>query len=68
MEQSPQCERITRRVQDRYGVGPEYLWTRYPNYFVFRHPVSRKWFAGIMDVPRSRLELDGDGDVYDQIT
>ena len=54
-------------VQDRYGVGPEYLWGKHPNYAVFRHPGSRKWFGLIMDIPCGRLDLDGDGlvDVMD---
>ena len=50
-------------VQDRYGAEPEFLWKKYPGYAVFRQPASRKWFALVMDIPRSRLGLEGDGDV-----
>ncbi len=55
-----QRERIMQYVQDRYGTDPERLWAKYPNYIVYRQPASKKWFAIIMDIPRSRLELDGD--------
>lgn len=55
-----QRERIMRYAQDRYGTEPEYLWRKYPNYAIFRHPASKKWFAAIMDIPRRCLELDGD--------
>lgn len=50
-------------VQSRYGTEPEYLWAKYPNNAVFRQPASRKWFALIIDLPRSRLGLDGGGSV-----
>ncbi len=55
-----QRERIMQYVQDRYGTNPERLWAKYPDFAVYRHPASRKWFAIIMDIPRSRLGLDGD--------
>lgn len=38
MTQPSQRERIAQYIQDRYAVEPEYLWTRYPNYAVFRQP------------------------------
>ena len=58
-----QRERITKYLQDAYETEPENLWARYPTYSVFRHPLSRKWYAIIMDVPKSRLGLEGDGPV-----
>lgn len=58
-----QRERIETYIQNRYGAEPEHLWARYPNYVVFRQSASRKWFAAIMDIPRNRLGLDGDGPV-----
>lgn len=55
-----QRERLTRRLRDAYGAEPEYLWQRYPNSAAFRHPMSGKWFALVMDVPRARLGLPGE--------
>ena len=33
---------------------------QYPTYSVFRHPLSKKWYVIIMDIPGSRLGLAGD--------
>ena len=50
---------ITRYIADEYGADEEHLWARYPDYAVFRHHKSRKWFALIMDIPRNKIGLDG---------
>lgn len=47
-------------IRNEYGVDPEYLWRKYPDYAVFRHEDNQKWFAVIMNVRRSRLGLMGD--------
>ena len=62
-----QRERIMEYIESRYGADPEYLWAKYPNYVVYRQPASRKWFAIIMDIPRNRVDLEGDAliDVMD---
>lgn len=59
--ESTQRERIMRYVQDVYGTEAERLWARYPNYAVFRHPASGKWYAAVLDVPKDRLGLAGEG-------
>jgi len=48
-------------VADQYGTEPEYLWASYPSYAVLRHNDNTKWYGIIMDVPREKLGLDGDG-------
>lgn len=63
MEQLSQRQRVTEYIRDRYAAEAEHLWAKYPNYAVFRQPASRKWFALVMDIPRNRLRLEGDGDV-----
>ncbi|MBR1747341.1 MAG: MmcQ/YjbR family DNA-binding protein [Clostridia bacterium] len=50
-------------VAEEYGVEPEYLWADAPGYGVLRHPMSKKWFGIVMDVPYARLRLDGEGSV-----
>ena len=59
MEQ--QQKRIMQYIEERYGSEPEHLWPQYPDYAVFRHPASQKWYAVILIVPKSKLGLDGDG-------
>lgn len=40
-----------------------YLWEKTPEAAVLRHEDSRKWYALVMPVERSRLGLDGAGSV-----
>ncbi|MBQ6933905.1 MAG: MmcQ/YjbR family DNA-binding protein [Clostridia bacterium] len=49
-------------ISDFYGVSPEHPWESHPDYSVFRHDVNRKWFAVIMNIPKSKLGL-GDGNI-----
>ncbi|MCR5690151.1 MAG: MmcQ/YjbR family DNA-binding protein [Clostridiales bacterium] len=56
-------DRLIGYVREKYKTEPEYLWLRFPDYAVFRHADNRKWFGIVMDLRRSRLGLDGDGEV-----
>ena len=56
-----QKERVLEHLRDAYSAEPEHLWAQYPDYGVYRHPASRKWYALIMDVPKKKLKLEGDG-------
>ena len=47
-------------VLDNYNACADFPWYIYPNYEVFRHANSKKWFAVVMDVPKFRLGLDGE--------
>lgn len=55
-----QRDRVTAHIREYYGIEPERLWEKYPGYAVFRHPGSRKWFALVVDISKSRLGLPGD--------
>lgn len=48
-------------VAATYGVVPEYLWSRLPGAFVFRHQENRKWFCVGMEVERAKLGLPAKG-------
>lgn len=52
-------ERLFAHIRAAYGTEPEYLWSRFPGYAVFRHRDNDKWFALVMDVPADRLGLPG---------
>ena len=60
MAEHSQRKRIMRYAQDVFGTEAEYLWADTPDAAVFRHPASRKWYAIIMAVSRSRLGLSGE--------
>lgn len=55
-------DEIIQFAADQYGTQPERLWANYPNYVVLRHN-DKKWYAIIMDVPRKKLGISGDGAV-----
>ena len=46
-------------IKQAYGTDPEFLWQKYPNYAVFRHD-NHKWYAIVMNVSRSVVELTGE--------
>ncbi|MDY5006855.1 MmcQ/YjbR family DNA-binding protein [Candidatus Allofournierella merdipullorum] len=48
-------------ILEAYNVQPDFPWLKYPNYEVFRHNDSKKWLALIMNVPKSKLGLQGSG-------
>ncbi len=50
---------VLELAHERYSTEAEYLWARTPTYGVLRHP-NGKWYAAIMDIPKSRLGLPGD--------
>lgn len=47
-------------IREQFGVEPEYPWKQWPNYAVFRHSDSQKWFALVMDVPDEKLGIEGE--------
>ncbi len=51
---------LTQYILEAYGAEPDRPWARYPNYEVFRHSGSRKWFALAMDIPRAKLGVAGE--------
>ena len=46
-------------IFDTYGVRPDYPWDSTPSSEVFRHGDNKRWFALIMDVPKSSLGIPG---------
>lgn len=56
-----QSNRITSLIIKKYGNEPEFLWKTFPGCGVFRNPETKKWYAGILDVDRSKLQKDRKG-------
>lgn len=46
-------------AREQYGTEAEFLWARTPGFGVLRHP-NGKWYAVVMDIPKSKLGLPGD--------
>lgn len=49
-------DKLFTYIKKEYHKNPEYPWARYPGYAVFRHSDNQKWFALIMDIPKSKLQ------------
>lgn len=55
---------VVKYIQRKYKEEPEFLWAKSPQNAAIRHSDNRKWFAAlIMDMPRNKLGLQGDGNV-----
>ncbi len=51
---------LEKFIMENYSASADYPWLMHPNYAVFRHSSNQKWFAVIMDVPKSKLRLQGE--------
>lgn len=51
---------LDKYITDTYGETAEYLWGKYPTFAVYRHQNNKKWFAVIMEITKSKLDLCGD--------
>ena len=54
---------LFKYVKQKFDRSPEYPWTRYPDYAVFRHSDNQKWFALVMAISKIKLGLSGQGHV-----
>lgn len=53
-------DRLREFILETYGVEPDHPWADSPTFEVFRHQNNKKWFALVMDIPRSRVGRSGD--------
>ena len=51
----PQSNRISKLIEDKYQVKPEYLWDTDPGFGVFRNKHSNKWFGIIMNIKKNKI-------------
>lgn len=56
-------ESLFRYVREHYNSEPEYLWSKLPDYAVFRHHNGDKWFGIVMSVPGTKLGLKTEDEV-----
>ena len=57
---------LDKYITDHYGVTAERLFEKNPGFQAYRHNDTKKWFAMIMDIPKSRLGL-GVQDIIDVV-
>lgn len=54
---------LKKYISEVYGIDPDFPWESAPNYAVYRHYSNKKWFALVMDIPKSKLGLREDGKI-----
>lgn len=54
---------LDKFITDTYGAAAEYLWESAPTFAVYRHKTGKKWFAVIMDIPKTKLGFEDEGSV-----
>jgi len=59
---SPQANRISKYIKNKYNSNPEFLWEKFPRYAVYRNKNNNKWFGIIMNLDKSKLDK-GSGEV-----
>ena len=53
--------KLAEHIQELYQVSPDHPFAKHPTFEAYRHQRNRKWFALVMDIPREKLGLEGDG-------
>ena len=51
-----QTNRIVEEITKKYNDEPEFEWSKFPGYAVFRNSKSRKWYGIIMNIDRKKLD------------
>ena len=52
------------KVFDAFGISPDYPFDEDFETAVFRHADTKKWFAIMMKIPKAKLFLSGEGDIW----
>lgn len=49
---------FNKYINETYGVTAEYPWVSAPSFAVYRHSSNKKWFAVVMDIPKSKFGFE----------
>lgn len=48
---------LKKYIAETYNTDPDFPWESNPAFAVYRHRSNKKWFALVMDIPKSKLGL-----------
>ena len=57
-------KQFEKTVFDAFGISPDYPFDEDFETAVFRHADTKKWFAIMMKIPKAKLSLSGEGDIW----
>ena len=55
---------LARYARERWGTEAEHLFPETPETYILRHRENRKWYAVVMRVPKGKLGLAGEEEVF----
>lgn len=58
--QNPVTLQLMDHIRNTYGDELEYLWPRVPENAVWRRKDTKKWYAALLIIPKSKLGLDSE--------
>ena len=56
--------RITKLIKEKYKDEPEFLWSKFPEFRIFRNKDNKKWYAIIMNINKNKLNINSNDEVY----
>ncbi len=59
---SKQANRLTNYIINEYNDYPEFLWSKFPGFGIFRNKKNNKWYALIANIDLSKID-NGTGEV-----
>ncbi len=59
-----QMNRITKLIKEKYKDEPEFLWSKFPEFRIFRNKDNKKWYAIIMNINKNKLNINSNDEVY----
>lgn len=60
---SAAAKAVIRYVAEKYDTPLEFLWKKFPDNAVYRRKDNRKWYAAILTVAKSKIGLEGAGNI-----
>ena len=54
---------VLHYVEKKYGTNPDFPFHHFPTYAALRHGAGGSWYGLLMDVPREKIGLSGEGTV-----
>ena len=58
---SDKAKELLKRTESEWGVTPDFLWERNPDAAALRHLADQKWFAVLMRIDWSKLDVNKSG-------
>ena len=53
-----QSNRVNEYIKTKYGNDPEFLWSKFPGFAVYRNINNNKWYAIIMNINLNKISND----------